>query len=112
MTTVSKGNTLEYKIINDLVNSGLDPNARRTGIRGRRGQSPRWSENGDIYTKLPFSIEAKNQESIKGFYKFWNQACRQNLPPKNPLLVIKSNNQPALAVMDWEEFIFLLKAAM
>jgi len=110
--TVHKGNRLEYQLIYDLESSGLDPTARRTGIRGRRSQSPRLSEPADIITKLPFCIEAKNQESIKGFYKFWDQAVAQNIPPKTPLLVIKSNNQPALAVLTWDEFLFVLRAAM
>jgi len=109
---VHKGNRLEYQICYDLESSGLDPTARRTGIRGRRSQSPRISEPGDIITKLPFCIEAKNQENIKGFYKYWNQAVSQNIPPKSPLLIIKSNNNPALAVLDWQEFIFVLRAAL
>lgn len=109
---VKKGNRLEYQICYDLQSSGLDQTARRTGIRGRRSQSPRISEPADIATKLPFSIEAKNQESIKGFYKYWDQAVAQNIPPRSPLLVIKSNNQPALACLDWQEFIFVLRAAL
>lgn len=110
---VKKGSSLEYKVTWDLRNSGLFPDARRTGIRGKRALSSRISEPGDVYApSLPFSIECKNQENIKGFYKYWDQATAQNIPPKQPLLVVKSNKNPALAVLDWEEFLFLLRAAL
>ncbi len=111
IVSVHKGNKLEYDIVHDLIKSGLDPYARRTGIRGKRALSERISEPADIYTRLPFCIEAKNEEKLKGFYAHWNQAVAQNVRPKEPLLVIKSNKNPKLAVMDWDEFLFLLIAA-
>ncbi len=110
--SVKKGNKLEYQIVKDLIKSGLDKYARRTGIRGKRALTDRVSEDADIHTKLPFSIEAKNEEKLKGFYDHWNQAVRQNTKPKEPLLVIKSDGNPILAVIDWQEFLFLLLAAI
>lgn len=110
--SVKKGNRLEYQIVKDLIKSGLDKYARRTGIRGKRSLSSRWSEDADVYTRLPFSIEAKNVEHLKGFYTYWDQAVRETTSPKSPLLVIKSNQNPMLAVLEWNEFLFLLMAAL
>ena len=110
--SVKKGNKLEYQIVHDLQKSGLDIYARRTGIRGRRALSDRISEPADINTKIPFTIEAKNTEQIKGFYKYWEQAVTENLQPNSPLLVIKSNDKPILAVLSWDEFLFVLMAAI
>jgi len=57
--------------------------------------------------KFPFSIEAKNQESLN-VWRAWEQAIA-NSGKYNPILVIKKNNVKPLVVVDAEYFVNLIK---
>jgi hypothetical protein len=56
--------------------------------------------------KFPFSIEAKNQESLN-VWRAWEQA-EANCGKYQPLLVIKKNNVKPLVVVDAETFVTLI----
>ena len=57
--------------------------------------------------KFPFSIEAKNQESLN-VWRAWEQALA-NSGKYDPILVIKKNNVKPLVVVDAEYFVNLIK---
>ena len=56
--------------------------------------------------KFPFSIEAKNQESLN-VWRAWEQA-EANSGNYQPILVIKKNNVKPLVVVDAETFVTLI----
>ena len=56
--------------------------------------------------KFPFSIEAKNQESLN-VWRAWEQA-EANCGKYQSLLVIKKNNVKPLVVVDAETFVTLI----
>jgi hypothetical protein len=57
-------------------------------------------------TLFPYNVECKAQERIKVLYDFYEQACGKDL---TPLLVIRSNHKPALAVLNLKDFMELTK---
>lgn len=96
-----KGNQLEYLVRDKIIQSGLDPHARRSIMSGAA------FEPADIKTSLPWAIECKNYGAM-AIYKFWDQAVRQSTASKKPCLIIKANNQPVLTVItidDWLELV-------
>jgi hypothetical protein len=111
---VKKGNRLEYEVVWDLNNSGLDPMARRSSKGGVRNKDRVNRTDGDIYTKLPFCIECKFHEKLKGFYSHWDQAVEENTAPgrRASVLVVKAANKPKLAVMDFENWQELVACAL
>ena len=57
---------------------------------------------------MPYSIETKNREEYKTIFKHWKQT-KGHATNLEPLLVIKSNRQRALAIIDLEHFFSLLE---
>ena len=106
---VHKGSRLEYEVVHDLNNT-LDPKAARSSEGGKRKRDRLNRTDGDIYTTLPFVIECKFHESLKGFYKHWDQAVDENSSParRASVLVIKSSNHPKLATMDFKNWLELV----
>ena len=97
-----KGSLFERQLAKDIVDSGIDPYAKRQVLSGSV-----FGLEGDIRSnKLPFTVEAKFQEKIK-LYEFWKQAELQNIAPKSPLLVVKSSNKETLAILKWGDFLEL-----
>lgn len=104
-----KGKRFEYEIRNQLKT--LDPKARRSIMSGGVGQYIR-SDEGDIATDLPISVECKHRETI-ALYEWWEQATTQNTnPDKIPVLCVKKNNFQPLACVKVEDFIELLGFAL
>ena len=101
-----KGRRLELKIAKMFRHYGLDDKARPSFQSGAQ-----WAWKSDIYTKVPFAIEAKNQERIR-LWDFWEQAESQRKPYKPPVLMITSNFRPILATMMLEDWIDLVKELM
>ena len=56
---------------------------------------------------FPYSVECKNAEQNIGLYKNFKQAKRHN--HREPLLVIKKNREPALAIISLEHFFELIE---
>jgi hypothetical protein len=63
----------------------------------------------DVYNKY-FSIEAKNQEKVK-LWEWWEQARSHPENAKPPVLCISGNYRPILAVMDFSQWLDLVKEA-
>ena len=56
--------------------------------------------------KFPFDVEAKNTEKINVWKAYEQSAVRTKL---TPLLVIKKNRKQPLVVLDFEDFLDILK---
>ena len=98
----AKGGRLERKWASLLRTFGLDKEARRM-----IGSGAFDDYKGDVYTKLPFVFECKNNENHKIWQEF-EQAQEQRKPFKTPILVISGNHRPILAVMLGQDFLNLL----
>ena len=95
----AKGKRLELKVA-QLIRNKLGIEAKRMPYSG--GSS---FGSGDIFCpKLPYHFELKNQEKIR-IWKEW-QKIRDY---KDPVLVISGNFRPILAVLDFEEFLEIIK---
>lgn len=99
----AKGKRLEVKIAQLIREYGLDPDAKRMPMSGA---IPGFKT--DVFTKIPFSLEAKNAEKVK-LWEWFNQARDQATIAKPPVLVISGNFRPILAVMNIETWLDLLK---
>ncbi|KKR27913.1 MAG: hypothetical protein UT61_C0062G0013 [Candidatus Woesebacteria bacterium GW2011_GWA1_39_8] len=62
----------------------------------------------DIHTKIPFSFELKNQETIS-FWKWWEQADSEKTPNRPAVLVFSGNYRPIMCAMLAETFLDVLK---
>lgn len=98
-----KGANLERKIAELIRASGLDKKAKRSFRSGAH-----WSYKSDIYTKLPFSIEAKWQETMS-FWNWWEQAESNQSAMKPAILVHTANLRPIMVSMKFETFLNVLK---
>lgn len=55
---------------------------------------------------FPYSIECKNQAKMKPVYDAYYQAKKQNAG--EPLVIIKTNHEPALAIITADHFFSLI----
>ena len=103
----AKGKKLQ-RILREKLLSAF-PHLRQSDIRiaktGEVGEDLKISRIGRRL--LPYQWEAKNQEKFKTLYSFFSQACRHGR--YEPVLVIKQNSRRALAVVDLDHFIDLIK---
>lgn len=98
-----KGKRLELKLASLLRSKGLDESARRMPLSGAMSHLPT-----DIYTRLPYSFECKNQERVQ-LWDWWEQARGQAHMARPPVLVISGNFRPILAVVEVDTLLDLLK---
>lgn len=100
-----KGKRLEAKFAQMIRQYGLDDKAQRRAFSGAvamvRGRA-------DILTKLPYSFECKNAETLK-FWKFWEQAESEATMAKPPVLVYSANFRPVMVILKAETFLNILK---
>lgn len=96
-----KGRRLELKFAKMLRK--VDPKAKRMVLSGAD-----WAFKSDIYTKLPYHFECKNQETMR-FWDWWEQTESQASIHKTPILVHSANYRPIMVSMKAEDFIALLK---
>ncbi|MDA1338210.1 MAG: hypothetical protein O2871_02505 [bacterium] len=84
----------------------LNPDAIRTSNVGETGEDIKLMS---LTAKRVFnySTECKNSETNKGLYQHFKQARRHN--HREPLLVIKRNREPALAVITLDHFFDLIE---
>jgi hypothetical protein len=101
-----KGRKLQ-QLVRDLVLSVFTEltadDVRSTGM-GQSGDDLLLSTRAK--SLFPYNVECKAQERIKVLYDFYEQACGKDL---TPLLVIRSNHKPALAVLNLKDFMELIK---
>ena len=103
----AKGKKLQ-RIVKDKLLSAfphLHPGDIKVAKNGQQGEDLKLSR---IARRLiPYQFECKNQEKFKILYSFYDQACRHG--KHEPVLVIKQNTRRALAVIDLDQFIDLIK---
>ena len=104
MNTREIGNKLENWLIEYLKE--LDPKTRKTNNSGAV------SNNGDLMNKY-FQIEAKhrNTKNLTINMRIWNKLCNQ-IPIgslKTPLLVLRNENNETFAVLNFKDFMRILK---
>ena len=96
-------NIVKDRIINlfNLNNSDI-----RTSNTGENGEDVKLLS---ITAKraFPYAVECKNAEQNIGLYKNFKQAKRHN--HREPLLVIKKNREPALAIVTLDHFFELIE---
>ena len=56
---------------------------------------------------FPYSTECKNTQMHKGLYKHFKQATKHN--HREPLLCVKKNREPALAIITLDHFFELIE---
>lgn len=101
----AKGRRLQNYVRDRLaVVFGLDQSDIKTAVMGESGADVR-ALSDKAKRLIPFSIECKNDEGYGKLYKAWEQACGHG---KKPLLIIKSNHKPVLAVIDFDELLEIL----
>jgi len=93
-----KGNRLEYEVAK-FYQRKLDKDARRMPCSGALDNN-----KGDILKRIwdGWSDECKSREKI-AIYDWWEQTVRQANSDK-PVLFIKGNNKPILAVIRIEDY--------
>jgi len=103
----AKGKKLQ-RIVKDKLLSAfphLHPGDIKVAKNGQQGEDLKLSR---IARRLiPYQFECKNQEKFKILYSFYDQACRHG--KHEPVLVIKQNTRRALAIIDLDQFIDLIK---
>ena len=55
---------------------------------------------------FPYSVECKNRNDFKGIYNGFRKAVKHS--PREPVLVIKTNREKPLAIIDLDHFFKLL----
>lgn len=98
-----KGSRLERKVATLIRQKGLDDNCKRMVLSGAD-----WAFRGDINTKLPYTIECKNQETVR-LWEWWQQARDQGTFQRPPVLMVGGNYRPILAIMDINDWLNLVK---
>ena len=103
----AKGKKLQRIVRDKLLSAFPDLHAGhiRVAKAGQQGEDLKLSR---IARRLiPYQFECKNQEKFKILYSFYDQGCRHG--KYEPVLVIKQNTRRALAVIDLDQFIDLIK---
>jgi len=77
----------------------------KVGKNGSNGEDLKISRIGRRL--IPFQFECKNQEKFKTLYSFWDQSVKHG--KHEPVLIVKQNTRRALAVIDLDQFINLIK---
>lgn len=104
----AKGVRLEKEFSKMLVDAGLDPHAQRMIMSGAvKGF------DGDILTKLPIHVEAKNQETWKPL-EYYRQAETSNPSPatKHNLVVMSKNREDIFVFFKASDYIEILAWAI
>lgn len=99
----AKGKRLEREVAALIRRKGLDDRAQRMPLSGAASMLP-----SDIWTKLPYSFECKNQERLQ-LWDAWEQTRGQAPNGHQPVLVVSGNFRPILAVVDVDLLLNLLK---
>ena len=103
----AKGKKLQRIVRDKLLNAF--PHLHNADIKvaknGQQGEDLKLSR---IARRLiPYQWECKNQEKFSTLYSFYDQGCRHG--KYEPVLIIKQNTRRALAVIDLDQFIDLIK---
>ena len=102
-----KGRKLQTLLRDKMLKSfpHLNPSDLKVGKNGSNGEDLKISRIGRRL--IPFQFECKNQEKFKTLYSFWDQSVKHG--KHEPVLIVKQNSRRALAVIDLDQFINLIK---
>ena len=102
-----KGRKLQTIVKDKLLKAfpHLHPADLKVGKNGSNGEDLKISRIGRRL--IPYQFECKNQEKFKILYSFYDQATRHG--KHEPVLVVKQNTRRALAIIDLDQFIDLIK---
>lgn len=100
----AKGRWLQNYVLKELVRVfGFTEDDIRTAIMGETGADVKLTKK--ARQSFPYSIECKNQQAFSGVYKAYEQATGHG--DDEPLLVLKMNRKPVLAVVRFDHFLGL-----
>ena len=104
---VKKGKKLQRILRDKLLKAfpHLHPADIRVARSGENGEDLKLSRIGRRL--ISYQFECKSQEKFKILYSFYDQAGRHG--KHEPVLVIKQNTRRALAIIDLDQFIDLIK---
>lgn len=94
-------NWLKQKII-EIWN--VKPGDVRTAIMGETGTDIKFGA--DLHEQYPYDFECKNQEVTKIIYDMYEQRING---VRIPVLVVKKNHKPPLAIVSVEDFLRITK---
>jgi hypothetical protein len=103
----AKGKKLQRILRDKLLRAfpHLHPVDIRVAKTGENGEDIKLSR---IARRLiPFQFEAKSQQKFRTLYSFYDQSSKHG--PHEPALIVKQNSRRALAVIDLDQFIDLIK---
>lgn len=101
-TRKAKGTRLENWVAAELRRSGADENAKRMPGSGAFAQF-----KSDIFTKLPYSIEVKNQETTK-VWEWYEQAKRDASGLEKPVVIFSRNYSEPMALLSAKDLIDMM----
>ena len=104
----AKGRTLQKVVRNAILEAFTDLTDRdvRSTSMGASGVDVLLSEV--AIRRFPYSVECKSRARM-AIYDLWMDTLDNVAPDTNPLLVVKMNHQPPLAVVSLEHFMALVK---
>jgi len=104
----AKGTRLEKRFAKMLVDSGLDLYAQRMPLSGAIAGLKQ-----DIYTKLPFAFECKNQETWSPYQWYLQAAANNNIGSRKiPVVIMSRNNIGDYVFLEAQDFINVIYHAM
>ena len=104
---VKKGKKLQRILKDKLLKAftHLHPADIRVARSGENGEDLKLSRIARRW--IPYQFECKNQEKFKILYSFYDQGAKHG--KHEPALIVKQNTRRALAVIDLDQFIDLIK---
>lgn len=104
----AKGKKLE-KYIKDTIQElfSLTDDEIRVTIGAENGADVKLSRSAQKI--LPIKIEAKAREGLTTIYKFYAQAQSHEGKDLEPIVIIRSNRMPSLAILNFEYLMNLFK---
>lgn len=105
----AKGRRLQQRVAADIVATfGFHPDDATSRSSGATGTDVLLS--GAAAARFPYAVECKNQERV-ALWEAWRQAEANAGDDRAPLLVLARNRQEPLAVLTWEDFLWLAQKA-
>jgi len=104
-----KGRILQQTVAKAIIclGDGLSTRDVQSCSMGANGADVKLSEA--AFKIFPYSVECKNRKTMKSLYDAYHQADGHG--EGEPLLVVKTDRQKPLAVVDFEHFMELVKKA-
>lgn len=104
----AKGRNFQQYVRDKLreLHPSLDPDDIRSTSMGAPGEDIQLSPA--ARKLIPLSFECKHRANY-AFYKDYDQAVNNAPTGVEPILVVRANHRPAVAIIDYETFLEILK---